>query len=112
MKINPRAGRPGIVSDLVDVPKLISTYYEDLPDPGIREQRIVFGTSGHRSSSLERSFMNGIFCRKVCAEPPGAQIYSVDTPVTRPASEYNPRIIPRHANAAVPLEASEILWQR
>jgi phosphoglucomutase len=56
MKINSRAGQPAIASDLVDVSKLITAYYEDRPDPHIAEQRVVFGTSGHRGSSFDRSF--------------------------------------------------------
>jgi phosphoglucomutase len=56
MKIDPRAGQLAQASDLVDVPKLITAYYEDRPDPGVPEQRVVFGTSGHRGSSFLRSF--------------------------------------------------------
>jgi phosphoglucomutase len=56
MKINPRAGQLAVNSDLVDVPKLLAAYYEDRPDPHVPEQRVVFGTSGHRGSSFERSF--------------------------------------------------------
>ncbi len=56
MKINPRAGQLAVASDLVDVPKLITAYYEDRPDPNIPEQRVVFGTSGHRGSSFDLSF--------------------------------------------------------
>jgi len=56
MKIDSRAGQQAIASDLVDVPKLITGYYEDRPDPHIAEQRVVFGTSGHRGSSFDRSF--------------------------------------------------------
>lgn len=56
MKTNSRAGQPANASDLVDVPKLITAYYEDRPDPHAPEQRVVFGTSGHRGSSFERSF--------------------------------------------------------
>jgi phosphoglucomutase len=56
MKIDPRAGLPARVSDLVEVPKLLTAYYENHPDPHIPEQRVVFGTSGHRGSSLECSF--------------------------------------------------------
>ena len=52
MKIDPRAGQLAIASDLVDVPKLITAYYEERPDPEISEQRVVFGTSGHRGSSF------------------------------------------------------------
>jgi phosphoglucomutase len=56
MKIHPRAGQLAAKSDLVEVPKLIAAYFEDRPDPGIAEQRVVFGTSGHRGSSFQRSF--------------------------------------------------------
>jgi phosphoglucomutase len=56
MKINPRAGQLATASDLVDVPKLITAYYEDRPNPHIPEQRVVFGTSGHRGSSFDRAF--------------------------------------------------------
>ena len=54
--VNPRAGQLAKPSDLVDVPKLITAYYEDRPDPRVPEQRVTFGTSGHRGSSFERSF--------------------------------------------------------
>jgi len=49
---------------------------------------------------------------KACAAPEGAIIYSAEAPVTRPASDYTARIVPHHANAFVPLEAAQILWQR
>jgi phosphoglucomutase len=56
MKISPRAGQPANASELVDVSKLITAYYEERPDPHIPEERVVFGTSGHRGSSFNRSF--------------------------------------------------------
>ena len=49
---------------------------------------------------------------KASADFPGAWIYSAEIPASRPASDYTPRIIPNDPNASVPLEASEILWQR
>jgi starch phosphorylase len=39
-------------------------------------------------------------------------IYSARAPASRPASDYTPRLVPYHRHAAVPLEASHILWQR
>jgi phosphoglucomutase len=54
--INPRAGQPANASELVDVPKLITAYFEDRPDAHVAEQRVAFGTSGHRGSSFARSF--------------------------------------------------------
>ena len=56
MPVHPAAGHPAGASNLVDVPKLITAYYTDRPDPGIATQRVAFGTSGHRGSSFERSF--------------------------------------------------------
>jgi phosphoglucomutase len=56
MKIDPRAGKPAAASDLVDVSKLIAAYYEKHPDAHLPAQRVSFGTSGHRGSSLEGSF--------------------------------------------------------
>jgi len=41
---------------LVNIPKLITAYYTDVPDPSIPAQRVVFGTSGHRGSALQKAF--------------------------------------------------------
>jgi phosphoglucomutase len=41
---------------LVDVPRLIDAYYAQRPDPNVRDQRVAFGTSGHRGSSLKTAF--------------------------------------------------------
>lgn len=41
---------------LIDLPKLITAYFAEHPDPAVAEQQVVFGTSGHRGSSLRRSF--------------------------------------------------------
>jgi len=41
---------------LVDLPKLLKAYYDERPDPGVAAERVSFGTSGHRGSSLHRSF--------------------------------------------------------
>jgi phosphoglucomutase len=51
-----RAGQPTRPEDLVDVAKLVTAYYSEKPDPGIVEQRVAFGTSGHRGSSLTVAF--------------------------------------------------------
>ena len=54
--MNARAGQPAQTSDLVDVPALLAAYYERVPDVSIAEQKVVFGTSGHRGSSLDSAF--------------------------------------------------------
>ena len=56
MTVNPLAGKPAPASMLVNVPRLICAYYSDAPDPAVPEQKVAFGTSGHRGSSLQRSF--------------------------------------------------------
>ncbi|MBO1767633.1 phosphoglucomutase (alpha-D-glucose-1,6-bisphosphate-dependent) [Allobranchiibius sp. GilTou38] len=51
-----RAGQPAQPSDLVDVAHLVTAYYADVPDPDNLDQQVVFGTSGHRGSSLNSAF--------------------------------------------------------
>ncbi len=50
------AGEPAQASNLVNVPRLITAYFTERPDPAVPAQRVSFGTSGHRGSSLHRSF--------------------------------------------------------
>jgi phosphoglucomutase len=56
MKISPYAGKLAEESMLVNVPKLVTAYYTEQPDPSVREQRVAFGTSGHRGSAFDRAF--------------------------------------------------------
>ncbi|KWR91338.1 phosphoglucomutase (alpha-D-glucose-1,6-bisphosphate-dependent) [Cupriavidus sp. IDO] len=56
MNISPLAGKPAPPSILVNIPQLMTAYYTDTPDPSVAAQRVTFGTSGHRGSSLTRSF--------------------------------------------------------
>jgi phosphoglucomutase len=55
-RIDPLAGQPAPAERLTDIPRLVAAYYTLKPDPGIAAQRVAFGTSGHRGSSLESSF--------------------------------------------------------
>jgi len=55
-RVHPRAGLPAEPEDLVDVPRLVTAYYARRPDPSIARERVAFGTSGHRGSSLQGSF--------------------------------------------------------
>jgi phosphoglucomutase len=55
-KISPLAGKPAPKSILVDVPQLLAAYADTRPDPSVPAQRVAFGTSGHRGSSLQGSF--------------------------------------------------------
>ena len=54
--ISPLAGKPATTSVLTDIPKLLAAYTGLQPDAAEPTQRVAFGTSGHRGSSLERSF--------------------------------------------------------
>ncbi|BEP12966.1 phosphoglucomutase (alpha-D-glucose-1,6-bisphosphate-dependent) [Acidothermaceae bacterium B102] len=56
MAVNPRAGQPAAAADLVDLSHLVTAYYAEHPDPSVPEQKVAFGTSGHRGSSLNRAF--------------------------------------------------------
>ena len=56
MSVDPRAGKPAEASDLIDVARVVSRYYTEHPDPEVVGERVAFGTSGHRGSSLHRAF--------------------------------------------------------
>jgi len=56
MIVSPFAGKPATPAMLVNVPALVTAYYTGTPDPSVPEQRVVFGTSGHRGSALDKAF--------------------------------------------------------
>ena len=56
MPVSPLAGHPADEANLVNIPRLIAAYYTLHPDPSVREQRVAFGTSGHRGSSFDAAF--------------------------------------------------------
>ncbi|GAA3351670.1 phosphoglucomutase (alpha-D-glucose-1,6-bisphosphate-dependent) [Amorphoplanes nipponensis] len=56
MSVHPRAGTPAAAGDKIDVPRVVLSYYTGHPDPQVAEQRVAFGTSGHRGSSLRTAF--------------------------------------------------------
>jgi len=56
MTANPRAGQPAQPEDLIDVAHVVTAYYTIEPDPDDVAQQVVFGTSGHRGSSLDGAF--------------------------------------------------------
>ena len=69
MNLSPLAGKPPPVSMLINVAKLVTAYYTDTPDFSIPSQRVAFGTSGHRGSSLEKSFNEWhvlAICQAIC----------------------------------------------
>ena len=56
MPISPSAGKPAEPGLLINVPELVTAYYTGRPDPSVPTQRVAFGTSGHRGSSLDNAF--------------------------------------------------------
>ncbi|WP_124704417.1 phosphoglucomutase (alpha-D-glucose-1,6-bisphosphate-dependent) [Sulfuriferula multivorans] len=56
MKTSPLAGKPVPSALLINVPRLITAYYTEAPDPSVQAQRVAFGTSGHRGCAFENSF--------------------------------------------------------
>ena len=56
MSVHPRAGTPADSRDLINVPRVVLSYYTGHPDPAVAAQRVSFGTSGHRGSSLREAF--------------------------------------------------------
>src|SRR3974377_2031810 len=56
MDISTYAGKPADPGMLINVPRLVTAYYVNRPDPAEPSQRVAFGTSGHRGSSLDHDF--------------------------------------------------------
>ncbi|MBS1594461.1 MAG: alpha-D-glucose phosphate-specific phosphoglucomutase [Bacteroidetes bacterium] len=56
MSLSPLAGQPASQQPPIDLDKLIAAYYDQKPDPAVAAQKVIFGTSGHRGSSLDCSF--------------------------------------------------------
>jgi phosphoglucomutase len=56
MTISPNAGKPAAESMLANIPRLMTAYYANRPDPAVPEQRVSFGTSGHRGNATDCSF--------------------------------------------------------
>jgi phosphoglucomutase len=56
MSISPLAGKLAPPSILVDVPRLVTAFFTEQPDPGVATERVAFGTSGHRGTAFNRTF--------------------------------------------------------
>jgi len=75
MSLSPLAGKPAPASILTNIPRLISAYYTEQPDPSVPAERVAFGTSGHRGSAFHRSFNEAhilAICQAVCEYRAGA----------------------------------------
>jgi phosphoglucomutase len=56
MNVSPLAGKLATPAMLVNVPRLVTAYYSEKPDPSVPAQQVAFGTSGHRGSSFDKAF--------------------------------------------------------
>jgi phosphoglucomutase len=56
MKVSSSAGKLAEAAMLVNVPRLVTAYYTEVPDASVPEQRVAFGTSGHRGSAFDNAF--------------------------------------------------------
>jgi phosphoglucomutase len=68
-KVSPLAGKPAPPSILINVQKLVSAYYVEIPDPKVTQQRVVFGTSGHRGCAFDKTFNEWhilAICQAIC----------------------------------------------
>jgi phosphoglucomutase len=77
MSVHPLAGKPAPRDLLVDVPRLVSAYYTHRADPADPAQRVSFGTSGHRGTSLSSSFNEAhilAICQALCEHRKAAGI--------------------------------------
>jgi phosphoglucomutase len=54
--ISPLAGKPAPIGMLVNIQNLIMAYYTDIPNPAVKNERVSFGTSGHRGSAFDKTF--------------------------------------------------------
>lgn len=69
MSVHALAGRPAPLELLVNIPRLTSAYYTHQPDSSVAAQRVSFGTSGHRGTSLKSSFNEAhvlAICQAIC----------------------------------------------
>lgn len=69
MTTHDLAGKPAPTDVLANIPRLVAAYYAYKPDPAIPEQRVAFGTSGHRGTSLQASFNEDhilAICQAIC----------------------------------------------
>lgn len=72
-----RAGLPAKTQDLIDVPHVVTSYYTGRPDLDDPAQRVVFGTSGHRGSSMNNAFTDAhiaAMTQAICEHRSGAGI--------------------------------------
>jgi starch phosphorylase len=84
----------------------VQVFLDDLDPDAVRVELFADGGAGEGPVRLEMKRF-----RRLAGEP-GGYAYRAEAPATRPASDYTVRVVPGHEGVAVPLEATQILWQR
>ena len=88
MNVSPFAGKPAEASMLVNVSRLVTAYYAQTPAPSVPEERVAFGTSGHRGCAFEKAFnewhilaiSQAICLYRECNKTDGPLFLGMDTP--------------------------------
>jgi phosphoglucomutase len=107
MRVSPLAGKPAPIAMLVNVPKLVTAYYTEVPDPAVPEQRVVFGTSGHRGSAFDKAFNEG----HILAISQAICLYRAQQQIDGPlflGMDTHALSVPAHAGALEVLAANEV----
>jgi starch phosphorylase len=84
----------------------VEVFSNDLDPHAVRVELYADGINGGNPVGVEMKSARPL------PDADGHCIYRAAAPVTRPAGDYTPRLIPHRAGVAVPLESSRILWQR
>src|SRR4249919_2731016 len=80
-QVSALAGKPAPDAMLVNVPRLVSAYYAERPDPAVAAERVAFGTSGHRGSAFHRTFNEAHILAITQAICLYRQAHSIDGPL-------------------------------
>lgn len=116
MRLSPMAGKPADPSQLIDPDFLVRAYFEKAPDPSVPEQRVAFGTSGHRGSPLTTTFNEThilAITQAICAyrkskNIDGPLFLGLDThALSRPASQSALEVLAANAVEAMLAEGDE-----
>ena len=84
----------------------VQVYLNDLDPDAVRVELYADGINGGPPVRQEMKSVRPL------AGSPGGFAYNAAVPAARPASDYTPRLIPRHDGVSIPLEDARILWQR
>jgi phosphoglucomutase len=107
MEVSKYAGKVAGPQMLINVPKLITAYFTETPDPSIKAQQISFGTSGHRGSSFENSFNE----RHILAITQAICLYRLEQKISGPlfiGMDTHALSLPAFATALEVLAANEV----